>query len=170
MLDAIGVDSTDELFAQIPADLRLGRPLELPAGISESEVYERLAALAERNVHAEREISFLGAGMYDHHVPAIVDAITQRSEFLTPYTPYQPEISQGGLQVMFEFQTAMTELTALPVSSAGLYEGPSSVASAAYLAKGATGRTRFVVSRGVNPHSRAALEAHAAGYRMTVEE
>ena len=89
--------------------------------------------------------------MYDHYVPAIVDAITQRSEFLTPYTPYQPEISQGGLQVMFEFQTAMSELTGLPVSNAGLYEGPSSVASAGYLAIGATGRRRFVVSRGAPP-------------------
>jgi len=85
--------------------------------------------------------------MYDHYVPAIVDAITQRSEFLTPYTPYQPEISQGGLQVMFEFQTAMSELTGLPVANAGLYEGPSSVASAGYLAMGATKRRRFVVSR-----------------------
>ena len=138
MLAAIGVDSTDELFEQIPEPLRLGRPLALPAGMSEAEVYERLAALAARNADAEEQVCFVGAGMYDHYVPAIVDAITQRSEFLTPYTPYQPEISQGGLQVMFEFQTAMSELTGLPVSNAGLYEGPSSVASAGYLAIGAT--------------------------------
>jgi glycine dehydrogenase subunit 1 len=170
MLEAIGVGSTDELFAQIPADLRLGRPLDLPGGMSEQEVYERLAALAERNVHAEREISFLGAGMYDHHVPAIVDAITQRSEFLTPYTPYQPEVSQGTLQVMFEFQTAMSELTGLAVSSAGLYEGPSSVASAGYLAIAATGRRRFVVSRGVHPHSRETLATYSQGFGSTVEE
>ena len=108
--------------------------------MSEAEVYERLAALAARNADAEEQVCFVGAGMYDHYVPAIVDAITQRSEFLTPYTPYQPEISQGGLQVMFEFQTAMSELTGLPVSNAGLYEGPSSVASAGYLAMGATER------------------------------
>ena len=103
--------------------------------------------------------------MYDHYVPAIVDAITQRSEFLTPYTPYQPEISQGGLQVMFEFQTAMSELTGLPVSNAGLYEGPSSVASAGYLAIGATKRRRFVVSRGVHPHSRETLATYSRRLR-----
>ena len=108
--------------------------------------------------------------MYDHYVPAIVDAITQRSEFLTPYTPYQPEISQGGLQVMFEFQTAMSELTGLPVSNAGLYEGPSSVASAGYLAMGATGRRRFVVSRGVHPHSRETLATYSVGYGAEVVE
>jgi glycine dehydrogenase subunit 1 len=170
MLDAIGVESTADLFAQVPEPLRLRRPLALPDGLSEPEVFERLAALAERNADAEGEVCFLGAGMYDHYVPAIVDAITQRSEFLTPYTPYQPEISQGGLQAMFEFQTAMTELTGLPVSSAGLYEGPSSVASAAYLAIGATGRRRFVVSRGLHPHSRETLATYSAGFGSEVVE
>jgi glycine cleavage system pyridoxal-binding protein P len=140
MLDAIGVGAVDELFEQIPAELRLGRPLELPQGMPEAEVYERLSALAARNADAEEQVCFVGAGMYDHYVPAIVDAITSRSEFLTPYTPYQPEISQGGLQVMFEFQTAMSELTGLPVSNAGLYEGPSSLASAGYLAIGAAAK------------------------------
>jgi glycine dehydrogenase subunit 1 len=170
MLDAIGVGSTEELFAQIPEPLRLGRPLELPPGMSETEVYDRLAELAERNAHAESEVCFIGAGMYDHYVPAVVDAITQRSEFLTPYTPYQPEISQGGLQAMFEFQTAMSELTALPVSNAALYEGPSAVASAGYLAIMATGRRRFVISRGVHPHSRETLETYSAGYGAEVVE
>jgi glycine dehydrogenase subunit 1 len=164
MLAAIGVASIDELFEDIPDALRLGRPLELPDGKPETEVYDRLSALASRNTHAEAETSFLGAGMYDHYVPAVVDAITSRSEFLTPYTPYQPEISQGGLQVMFEFQTAMSELTGLPVSNAALYEGPSSVASAAYLAIGATGRRKLVASRGVHPHSRESLVAYGAGY------
>jgi len=170
MLAAIGVDSTAELFEQVPNELRLNRPLDLPAGMSEPEVYERLAALAARNAHAEDEVCFLGAGMYDHYVPAIVDAITQRSEFLTPYTPYQPEISQGGLQAMFEFQTMMSELTALPVSTAGLYEGPSSVASAGYLATGATGRRRFVVSCGLHPHSRSTLATYSAGFGAEIEE
>ena len=171
MLASIGAESTAELFEQIPEPLRLGRPLALPDGMSEAEVYERLAALAARNADCEEQICFLGAGMYDHYVPAIVDAITQRSEFLTPYTPYQPEISQGGLQAMFEFQTAMSELTALPVSNAGLYEGPSSVASAAYLAIGATkGRRRFVVSRGVHPHSRETLATYSEGFGARVEE
>jgi glycine dehydrogenase subunit 1 len=171
MLAAIGVDSTAELFEQIPEPLRLGRPLALPDGLSEAEVYERLAGLAARNADAEAEVCFVGAGMYDHYVPAIVDAITSRSEFLTPYTPYQPEISQGGLQVMFEFQTAMSELTGLPVSNAGLYEGPSSVASAGYLAMSAlAGRRRFVVSRGVHPHSRETLATYSEGYGAEIVE
>jgi len=171
MLAAIGAESIDDLFAQVPEELRLDRPLALPEGMSEAEVYERLAALAARNADAEEQVCFLGAGMYDHYVPAIVDAITQRSEFLTPYTPYQPEISQGGLQAMFEFQTAMSELTALPVATAGLYEGPSSVASAGYLAIGATkGRRRFVVSRGVHPHSRETLATYSAGFGAEIEE
>jgi len=170
MLATIGVESVADLFEQVPEPLRLGRPLDLPSGMSEADVFERLSELAGRNADAEEEVCFLGAGMYDHYVPAIVDAITQRSEFLTPYTPYQPEISQGGLQAMFEFQTAMSELTALPVATAGLYEGPSSVASAGYLAIGATGRRRFVVSRGVHPHSRETLATYASGYGAEVVE
>jgi glycine cleavage system P protein (glycine dehydrogenase) subunit 1 len=170
MLAAIGAASVDELFEDVPEGVRLGRPLELPAGKPEAEVYERLAGLAERNAHAERETTFLGAGMYDHYVPAIVDSITARSEFLTPYTPYQPEISQGTLQVMFEFQTAICELTAMPVSNASLYEGPSAVAAAGYLAKLETGRPRFVVSRGLHPHSRETLETYSAGYGTEVVE
>jgi glycine dehydrogenase subunit 1 len=170
MLERIGVGSLDELFEAIPAGVRLGRPLDLPAGRAEQEVTDHLAALAARNRHADAEITFLGAGMYDHYVPALIDSITQRSEFLTPYTPYQPEISQGGLQVMFEFQTAISELTGLAVSNASVYEGPSAVAAAGYLAKQETKRTKLVVSRGLHPHSRETLVTHAAGYRMTVEE
>jgi glycine dehydrogenase subunit 1 len=170
MLAAIGVGETTELFEQIPAPLRLARALELPRGMGEAEVFEQLAGMAVRNADAEEQVCFIGAGMYDHYVPAIVDAITQRSEFLTPYTPYQPEISQGGLQVMFEFQTAMSELTGLPVSGAGLYEGPSSLASAAYLAIGATGRRRFVASRGVHPHSRETLATYSTGFGAELVE
>src|SRR6188474_2533100 len=163
MLAAIGVSTVEELFAEIPEAVRLARALDLPDGKSETEVFDELAALAARNVHADAEITFLGAGMYDHYVPALVDAITQRSEFLTPYTPYQPEISQGGLQVMFEFQTAISELTGLPVANASLYEGPSSAAAAAYLAKLETGRSKFVMSRGLHPHARETLSTYSAG-------
>src|SRR5690348_5404227 len=105
MLDAIGVGSIEELFSDIPAGLRLGRELEFDEGLSELEVLAELKALAARNVSCEDEVSFLGAGMYDHYVPALVESIIERSEFLTPYTPYQPELSQGGLQAMFEYQT-----------------------------------------------------------------
>ncbi|HEX2468363.1 MAG TPA: aminomethyl-transferring glycine dehydrogenase subunit GcvPA [Solirubrobacterales bacterium] len=170
MLEAIGVGSIEGLFAELPAEVRLDRLLELPDGLSESEVVEELAALAGRNADADSEVCFLGAGMYDHYSPAVVDAITQRSEFLTPYTPYQPEVSQGGLQVMFEFQTAISELTGLPVANASLYEGPSSVASAAYLAIGATKRSRMVVSRGLHPHSRQTLQTYARGFGAEVVE
>src|ERR671933_754778 len=171
MLDAIGVGSGEELFdRQIPAAVRLGRALDLPAGMAEQDVYAHLRALAARNTSAEDELTFLGAGMYDHYVPAVVDMLMERSEFLTPYTPYQPEISQGGLQVMFEYQTAICELTGLPVSNASLYEGPSSVAAAGYLAKLENKRTKFVVSRGLHPHSRETLATYSAGYGTTVVE
>jgi glycine dehydrogenase subunit 1 len=171
MLAAIGVGSLQELFdRQIPAAMRLERPLDLPVGMPEHEVYAHLRALAARNTSAEDELTFLGAGMYDHYVPAVVDMLMERSEFLTPYTPYQPEISQGGLQVMFEYQTAISELTALPVSNASVYEGPSAVAAAAYLAKIANGKPKVVVSRGVHPHARAALRTTAAAYGGEVVE
>jgi glycine cleavage system P protein (glycine dehydrogenase) subunit 1 len=170
MLAAIGAESIDELFAAIPGGVRLGRELELPPGQPEQAVYAHLRDLAARNVSADDELTFLGAGMYDHYVPAVVDMLMARSEFLTPYTPYQPEISQGGLQVMFEYQTAISELTALPVSNASVYEGPSAVAAAGYLAKLANGQPRIVVSRGVHPHSRETLRTYAHGFGAEVVE
>src|SRR4051795_5452882 len=170
MLAKIGVDSLEDLFDAIPKGLRLDRPLDLPDGMAEQDVFDHLSKLAARNRHADEEVTFLGAGMYDHYVPAIVDSIIERSEFLTPYTPYQPEISQGGLQVMFEFQTAISELTGLPVSNASLYEGPSSVASAGYLARLENKRTKFVTSRGVHPHSREALRTYSKGFGTEVVE
>ena len=115
-------------------------------------------------------MSFLGAGMYDHYVPALIDSIIERSEFLTPYTPYQPEVSQGGLQAMFEYQTAISELTGLPISNASVYEGPSAVAAAGYVAKHSVGRRRFVISAGVHPHSRETLRTLAHGWDMEVVE
>src|SRR5688572_33238810 len=170
MLAAIGAGSLDELFADIPESVRLKRGIDLPDGLSEQEVYEDLAALAARNRHADEEVTFLGAGMYDHYVPALIDTLLSRSEFLTPYTPYQPEVSQGGLQVMFEFQTAIAELTGLPVSHASVYEGPSAVAAAGYLAKLETRRTTLVASRGLHPHSRETLRTYARGFDADVVE
>jgi glycine dehydrogenase subunit 1 len=170
MLAAIGVSSIDELFASIPEGVRPDRPLDLPPGEPEQAVHAHLRDLAARNVSADDELTFLGAGMYDHYVPALIDMLTSRSEFLTPYTPYQPEISQGGLQVMFEYQTAISELTGLPVSNASVYEGPSAVAAAGYLAKLANGRERIVVSRGVHPHSRETLRTYAGGFGAEVVE
>jgi len=170
MLAAIGVGSLDELFAGIPEGVRLQDGLDLPSGLPEQDVYAHLLELARKNVSAEDEVTFLGAGMYDHYVPALIDMLMSRSEFLTPYTPYQPEISQGGLQVMFEYQTAMSELTALPVSNASVYEGPSAVAAAGYLAKLANGKGRYVVSAGLHPHSKQTLATLAVGYGIEVVE
>jgi glycine dehydrogenase subunit 1 len=171
MLAAIGVGSVEELFErQIPAPVRLRRALDLPAGMPEQDVYEHLRELAARNVSAEEELSFLGAGMYDHYVPALIDMLMERSEFLTPYTPYQPEISQGGLQVMFEYQTAISELTGLPVANASVYDGPSAVASAAYLAKLHNGRPRIVASAGLHPHTLQTLRTYAHGFGSEVLE
>jgi glycine dehydrogenase subunit 1 len=172
MLARIGVGTVEDLFEAIPEKLRLREPLNLPDGMSEQDVYEHLASFARRNRHADEEVTFLGAGMYDHYQPALIDTLISRSEFITPYTPYQPEVSQGSLQAMFEYQTAISELTGLPVSNAALYEGPSSVASAGYLAlqefKGQ--RRRFIVSRGMHPHSRETLETYSAGYGTEVVE
>ena len=170
MLAAIGAKSIDDLFADIPAGVRLQRDLNLPAGKAEFEVFDHLSELAEKNIHSDREISFLGAGMYDHSVPALVDSIITRSEFLTPYTPYQPEVSQGGLQVMFEYQTAIAELTGLDVSNASVYEGPSAMAAAGYLAQLENGRAKFVVSEAVNPQYRETLKTNAHGYGTEVVE
>ncbi len=171
MLAIIGVGSLNEIFErQIPEPVRLGRELDLPDGLPEQDVYEHLRALAARNTSAEDELSFLGAGMYDHYVPALIDMLMERSEFLTPYTPYQPEISQGGLQVMFEYQTAISELTALPVSNASVYEGPSAVAAAGYLAKLHNDGRRFVLSAGMHPHTIETLRTYAHGFGMDVVE
>jgi glycine dehydrogenase subunit 1 len=171
MLAVIGVSSLQELFdRQIPEAVRLKRALALPDGMPEQAVYEHLRELASRNRDSEEELSFLGAGMYDHYVPALIDMLTERSEFLTPYTPYQPEISQGGLQVMFEYQTAISELTGLPVSNASTYEGPSAVAAAGYLAKLHNGGRTFVASAGLHPHTLQTLRTYAHGYDMDVVE
>src|SRR3954454_2285759 len=169
MLDAIGVESVEELFRDIPEPVRQREPIALPDGMAEQDVFDHLRGLASRNRSAEEEVTFLGAWMYDHYVPALIDSILQRSEFLTPYTPYQPEISQGGLQVMFEYQTAISELTGLPVSNASVYEGPSAVAAAAWLAHAHTGKARFLVSEGLHPHSRETLETTSAGWGTTIE-
>jgi glycine dehydrogenase subunit 1 len=170
MLERIGVESIDDLFEAIPDGVRLGRALDLPPGRPEQEVFARLRELASRNVSTDDELSFLGAGMYDHYVPALVDSVISRSEFLTPYTPYQPEVSQGTLQVMFEYQTAISELTGLPVSNATLYEGPSALGAAGFLARQHHARTRFVISRGVHPHARETLATMSAGWGIEVQE
>jgi glycine dehydrogenase subunit 1 len=157
MLAAVGAASVEELLADIPAEVRLRRPLDLPAGVAESEVFEELRALAARNQPASALVSFLGAGAYDHYVPAVVDAVTSRSEFMTAYTPYQPERSQGLLRAIFEYQTVICELTGLPVSNASLYDGATALTEATLLAGASTRRGGVVVSAGVHPEYRQVL-------------
>jgi len=170
MLAAIGVDSVDELFADIPAGVRLDRELELEPALSEPELVAHLEQLAAQNFGTRRELSFLGAGVYDHYVPAVVDAILQRGEFLTAYTPYQPELSQGVLQAIFEYQTAVCELTGMDVSNASGYDGTTVAADACFMAKHVTGRTRIVVTEATNPQVRHVMKTYAPGFGLEVVE
>jgi glycine dehydrogenase subunit 1 len=170
MLAAIGVSSVEELFADIPAGVRLGRELDLEPQLSEQELTRHLEELAARNVDTTRELSFLGAGMYDHYVPAIVDAVLQRGEFLTAYTPYQPELSQGVLQAIFEYQTAICELTGMDVSNASGYDGTTVAADACFIAKHATGRSKVVVTEATNPQVRQVVKTYAPGFGLEVVE
>jgi glycine dehydrogenase subunit 1 len=170
MLAAIGVDTVDDLFAEIPRGVRLNRPLELEPPLSEQELVVHLTALAAKNVDVGRELSFLGAGIYDHYVPAIVDAVLQRGELLTAYTPYQPELSQGVLQAIFEYQTVICELTGMDVSNASGYDGATVAADACYVAKRTTGRSKIAVSEATNPQVRHVLKTFAPGFGMEVVE
>ncbi len=170
MLETIGVSTIDELFVDIPEAMRFRRTLDVPPALSEQELVARLTELAARNVHTGVELSFLGAGIYDHYVPAVVDAVLSRGEFLTAYTPYQPEMSQGVLQAIFEYQTVICELTGLDVSNASGYDGMTVAADACYIAKHATGRTRVVMAETVNPQVRQVVKTYAPGFGLDVVE
>jgi glycine dehydrogenase subunit 1 len=168
MLETIGVSSVEELFRDIPEGVRLDRPLDLGEPLTEHEIVRRLEALAARNTPGGEETSFLGAGVYDHYVPAIVDAILERGEFLTAYTPYQPEMSQGVLQALFEYQTVICELTGMDVSNASGYDGTTVAADACYIAKHATGRTKVVLAESLNPQVRQVVRTYAPGFGLDV--
>src|SRR5215211_936735 len=170
MLAAIGVSSIEELFRDIPEALRLQGDLDLEPALSEPELVAHLAELAGRNAHTGRELSFLGAGIYDHYVPAIVDAILARGEFLTAYTPYQPELSQGVLQAIFEYQTAICELTGMDVANASGYDGTTVAADACFVAKHATGRSKVVLCETLNPQVRQVVKTYAPGFGLEVVE
>jgi glycine dehydrogenase subunit 1 len=170
MLATIGVASVEELFADIPANLRFQGDLDLEPALSEHELVAHLQELAARNVDAGRELSFLGAGIYDHYVPAIVDAILARGEFLTAYTPYQPEMSQGVLQAIFEYQTVVCELTGMDVSNASGYDGTTVAADACFVAKHATGRSKVVLCETLNPQVRQVVKTYAPGFALEVVE
>ena len=170
MLETIGVGSIEELFAEIPESVRFDRELALEPALSEPELVAHLEELAARNVPAGAEVSFLGAGVYDHYVPAAVDAVLARGELLTAYTPYQPEMSQGVLQAIFEYQTAICELTGMDVSNASGYDGTTVAADACYVAKHATGRSKVVVAETLNPQVRQVVKTYAPGFGLEVIE
>src|SRR5918997_5775261 len=152
MLARIGVDDIDALFADIPADTLLDGPLDLPRRKGELEVERILARMADRNIPASSVPFFVGAGAYKHHVPASVDHLIQRSEFLTSYTPYQPEIAQRTLQYLFEFQTQVAALTGTEVANASMYDGSTGTGEAVLMAHRVTRRRKAVLSGGLHPH------------------
>ena len=172
MLGVVGVDSIEALFADVPEAARLDRPVDLPKAMGEIEVERLIARMAARNIAAGSVPFFVGAGVYRHHVPAAVDHLIQRGEFLTSYAPYQPEVSQGTLQYLFEFQTQVALLTGMDVANASLYDGATACAEAVMMANRVTGRRKAVLSGGVHPHYREACETYArfVGFELAAQD
>ena len=161
MLKAIGASSIDELFQVIPEDLRLGRPLDLPPAMSEIELTRHMGDLASQNMSADADLCFLGGGAYDHFIPAVVDNLAARGEFYTSYTPYQPEVSQGNLQAMFEYPSLICGLTGMDVSNASLYDGASATIEAVLMCRAASRRSQRVVIAGtVHPEYQEVIQTY----------
>jgi glycine dehydrogenase subunit 1 len=164
MLAFLGLSSLDELFASVPAALRLGRALAMDEGSPEPDVLARMESLGRANpARTDHLVCFAGGGAYDHEVPPVVRALAGRSEFVTSYTPYQPEVAQGVLQAVFEFQTMVARLAGLPVANASLYDGASALVEGVNLGVAASGRSTVWLSSGIQPHWRSVLETFAAG-------
>ncbi|MGC8626641.1 MAG: aminomethyl-transferring glycine dehydrogenase subunit GcvPA [Acidimicrobiales bacterium] len=163
MLSDLGLSSVDDLFACVPEALRLAGGLDIPPGLAEPDVASEMARLARKNRSAEELVCFAGGGAYDHDVPAVTRALASRSEFVTAYTPYQPEVAQGVLQALFEYQTLVSRLAGLPVANASLYDGATALVEAVNLAAAATGRRTVWLSQGVNPRWRDVLRTLTAG-------
>lgn len=161
MLETIGVKSIQELYSDVPEDVLLNRDLNIADAEPETQLLKRLNRIANKNVTKETHTSFLGAGVYDHYAPAVVDAMISRSEFYTAYTPYQPEISQGELQAIFEFQTMICELTAMDVANSSMYDGMTSFAEACLLAWGKTKKNKIVVSKGLHYQALQVLDTYS---------
>lgn len=170
MLRTVGAASVEDLFADIPAALRYDGILPMSEALDEPSLLKHMRKLSDRNADADRYASFLGAGIYDHHIPVVINHVISRSEFYTAYTPYQPEISQGELQAIFEFQSYICELTGMPVANASMYDGATALAEAAALASGATKRGKIVVSRTVHPEAREIVRTSAKGLNLEVVE
>jgi glycine dehydrogenase subunit 1 len=171
MLAAIGVSSVEELFEQVPPGVRFERELDVAPALGEPELVRHIEELAARNVHTGAELSFLGAGIYDHYVPSVADVVLSRGEFLTAYTPYQPEMSQGVLQAIFEYQTVICELTGMDVSNASGYDGTTVAADACFVAKHAVpDRRKIVLAETLNPQVRQVVKTYAPGFGLEVVE
>src|SRR5208283_315251 len=168
MLEACGVESPEDLFAHLPEAVRLKRPLQLPPGISEYEIVDYFRRRGDEN--ANGYASFLGAGVYAHYRPVLVDTVVSRGEFLTSYTPYQAEISQGTLTTIFEFQTMICQLTGMDVANASMYDGSTALPEAALMAVRSSGRRRVLIARSVHPEYREVLRTYARHQGMPVEE
>src|SRR6266849_2771801 len=168
MLATLGLPSLEALLSPVPENVRLRRPLNLPPALSEPDLKRVLASMAAKNKNLDTTISFLGAGTYDHAVPSVVPHLQRRSEFVTSYTPYQPEVSQGMLQAIYEFQTMVCQITGLDIANASLYDGATAVVEAVLLAIGPGGRGEVVISQGVDPQYRNVLHtyAHARGFQV----
>ena len=169
MLVACGLSSLDDLFAHLPPNVRLDRELDMPEGLSEMELVDDLRRLAARNRNADDVVCFAGGGAYDHYVPAIVWALAGRSELYTSYTPYQPELSQGVLQALFEYQSMICELTGLDVSNASLYDGPTALVEAVHMATGVTRRERVLISSELDPRYIETLRSYGAGEHFNIQ-
>lgn len=168
MLETLGLSDLESLLTPVPEEVRLRRPLDLPAALAEPDLKRLLGGMAARNRTLDTTISFLGAGMYDHAIPSVVSHLQRRSEFVTSYTPYQPEVSQGMLQAIYEFQTMVCQITGLDVANASLYDGATAMVEAVLLAIGPGGRGEVVISQGVDPQYRRVLHtyAHARGFTV----
>lgn len=170
MLSFLGIEDVNELFSDIPEEIRLKGKLNIPEALSEPETVRHFNRLAGKNVNSMEYAYFLGAGIYDHYIPSTVNHVISRSEFYTAYTPYQPEISQGELQAIFEFQTMICELTGMEVANSSMYDGPTALAEAANLAVGGAKGKKVVISRAVHPEARAILQVNAKGQNYEVVE
>ncbi|MBT5872989.1 MAG: aminomethyl-transferring glycine dehydrogenase subunit GcvPA [Candidatus Latescibacteria bacterium] len=170
MLEAIGVASIDELLSVVPHEVRLPHPLSLPSALSELELTDLMAEMADQNLDADQCVSFLGAGVYDHYVPSAIKHLAGRSEYLTAYTPYQPEVSQGTLQGIYEFQTMICELTGLEVANASMYDGASAAAEAMMMACAATKRKQVVVVGSLHPQYTGTIHTYSHGPGIAVTE
>lgn len=169
MLDKIGISTVDELFNSVPENIKLKRLLDVPAALSELELVDKLKEISEKNKNAGL-LSFLGAGAYQHYIPVVVDYLSSRGEFVSPYTPYQPEVSQGTLQVIFEFQTLICQLTGMDIANASLYDGASGAAEAVLMANRLTRKEKVLVASTIHPQYRQVIQTYTRNLGLSIEE